>query len=235
MCGRYSLTSPPEAMVRLFGLDAAPNWPARYNIAPTQMAPVVLASGGGRRATTMRWGLVPSWAKDISIGARMINARAETVAEKPSFRAAFRKRRCLVPADGFYEWTGKKGAKQPYSIRPADGVPFAFAGLWEAWRPANDEPVESFTIVTTEAGPSIAAIHHRMPVVVPAGAFDAWLDAASTPEALHEVIAQASETEFVATAVSRHVNDVRNDDPACIEPMAEQPGPEEPEQEDRLL
>ena len=220
MCGRYSLTSPPEAMVRLFGLETTPNWPARYNIAPTQMAPVVVAgAAGGRAARLMRWGLIPGWAKDPTMGARMINARAETVAEKPSFRAAFRKRRCLVPADGFYEWTGAKGAKQPYRIEQEGREPFAFAGLHELWSPGGEEPVKSYTIITTDAGPALKSIHHRMPVIVPPQAFDAWLDETASPDALHRVLEAATDTELTAFMVSKRVNNVRHDDADCLAPL----------------
>jgi len=235
-------------MVRLFGLETSPNLPVRYNIAPTQRAPVILAQpGGGRRLQSMRWGLVPSWSKDPAAGAPLINARAETVAEKPSFRAAFQRRRCLVPADSYYEWIGQKGAKQPVRIQAPDQGVFAFAGLWEHWtlgppgppdQPANADPAESidsFAIVTTAAAPSLQAIHHRMPVIVPPTLFDAWIDPTLSAGALHEILDTASADDFAATAVSRRVSNVRNDDPGCIEPLAVQPDFENPEQEDLLI
>jgi len=155
MCGRYTQLMSWSEMIELYRITDTThrlNLPPRYNIAPTQDAPVVRAIGDGRRLDMLRWGLVPAWAKDIDIGTRMINARAETVAEKPSFKAAFRRRRCLVPADGFYEWQKMPAGKQPYRITLKGGEPFAFAGLWERWERAPDgKPVETFTIITTEA------------------------------------------------------------------------------------
>jgi len=248
MCGRYSLTTPPEAMVRLFGLQTSPNLPARYNIAPTQRAPVILAQpAGARRLMSMRWGLVPPWSKNPAAGAPLINARAETVAEKPSFREAFQRRRCLVPADSYYEWIGQKGAKQPVRIQAPDQGVFAFAGLWEHWTPAPSGPpkpianagqaesIDSFTIVTTAAAPALQAIHHRMPVIVPPTLFDAWIDPTLSAGALQEIIDTAAADDFTAAAVSRRVSNVRNDDPGCIEPLPVQPDFENPEQEDLLI
>jgi putative SOS response-associated peptidase YedK len=226
MCGRYSLTSPPEAVRRLFGLDLTPNWPARYNSAPTQLAPVVrLAEGGGKRELVMlRWGLVPFWAKDLAIGARLINARADGVAEKPAFRSAFRRRRCLVPADGFYEWQGIAKAKQPMRIVVGDGEPFAFAGLWERWDKGPDGAVESFTIITTDAAASIAPIHARMPVMLAPEDHGAWLEQAAQLEALRGLLRPFPADRLRAYAVSTRVNFVRNDDAACIAPLATQAG-----------
>jgi putative SOS response-associated peptidase YedK len=160
MCGRYSLTTAPEAMRTLFAFENLPNLAPRYNIAPTQLAPVVRTRNGARELILMRWGLVPSWAKEVAIGARMINARADTIAEKPAFRDAFRERRCLVPADGFYEWRAENGRKQPFRVGLKGGRPFAFAGLWERWTApeaarglVKGEAIETFTIVTRRISP----------------------------------------------------------------------------------
>ena len=186
MCGRYSQLMSWRELVELYGLtnlDFKPNLPPRYNLAPTQDGPIVRrAETGARELAVARWGLIPAWAKEASIGARMINARAEGVADKPAFRAAFRRRRCLVPASGFYEWQAQgRGAKQPYYITLADGGAMTFAGLWERWTdPAAQRPVESYTILTTEANALLAPIHakHRMPVILDPADFDSWLDPA---------------------------------------------------------
>ena len=183
MCGRFNLTTPTDSLRALFGFDEMPNLPPRYNIAPTQDVAVVRLAGAERRPAfaLLRWGLIPAWAKDVSIGSRMINARAETVAEKPAFRNAFRRRRCLIPADGFYEWEKRPdGAKQPWRITLESGAPFAFAGLWEHWSGADGSEAESCTIVTTAAADSIARIHERMPVILDRADFPAWLS--GTPE-----------------------------------------------------
>ena len=223
MCGRYSLTSPGEAMARLFGVAMGEHAP-RYNIAPSQGILVARAApdgeAGAREAAVLRWGLVPSWAKDPDIGNRMINARAETVAEKPSFRAAFRRRRCLVPASGFYEWRAASGPKQPYHIGMADGGPFAMAGLWEHWTGPDGAAVETCAILTTEANELLRPIHARMPVIVAPGDFDLWLDPElAMPELLAPLLRPFDPAAMAARAVSRHVNNVRNDDPACLEPV----------------
>ena len=224
MCARYTLTSPEEALRRLFGYAGAPlNLAPRYNIAPTQTVPVVRrGADGGRGLAQLRWGLIPSWAKAASIGARMINARSETVAEKPAFRAAFRARRCLVPADGFYEWQGEAAPRRPHRIAFADVRPFAFAGIWESWRdpaaPADARPVETFAILTTAAAPSIAAIHDRMPVILPPDAFAAWLDPAALGPALQALLVPWAGEALTATALTTRVNSVKNDDPAVLAP-----------------
>jgi putative SOS response-associated peptidase YedK len=181
MCGRYSLTTAPEAMRQLFDLSGPlANLPPRYNIAPTQEAPVVRAAaeGGGRELALLRWGLVPAWSQGPDSRYSMINARAETVAEKPSFRTALKERRCLVPADGFYEWARRPGGKQPYRIGLAGGAPFAFAGLWEHWRGGNGDgdEIQSFTIIVTQANDTLAAIHERMPVIVAPADYGLWLE-----------------------------------------------------------
>ena len=223
MCGRYMITSPLEAMRRIFRVDERPNLAARYNVAPTQQVPIVRrgADGAARELVMVRWGLVPFWAKDTKIGYKMINARAETVAGKPAFRDSYRRRRCLVVADGFYEWKKIDGGKQPYLIRVKGGEPFAFAGLWADWTDNDSgERIESCTIVVTGANTLVAAIHDRMPVIVPTAQYDAWLDPAAADGAtmLRPFPAELMETY----AVSPRVGNVRNDDPGLIEPLADQ-------------
>ncbi len=215
MCGRYSLTTPVEAVGRLFEVAERPNLPPRYNIAPSQEAPVVRADGaGGRVLAPMRWGLIPSWAKEAKIGYRMINARAETVAEKPAYRSAFRHRRCLVPADGFYEWRKLGAAKQPYRITRADGAPFAFAGLWERWRAPDGAVIDSFTIITTVANDLLRPIHDRMPVILDPADFGPWLEAGGV-----ERLVPYTDAKLEAVPVSTRVNSPKHDDPACIAPL----------------
>ena len=224
MCGRYSLTTAPEALRRLFDFSNLPNLAARYNIAPTQDVPVVRSAGGGDggelELAMLRWGLVPSWAKEISIGARMINARAETVAEKPAFRSAFRDRRCLVPADGFYEWRTEDGKKQPFRIGMKGGAPFALAGLWERWAPEGEEPVETVTIVTTDANDKLRPIHHRMPVILAPDDYATWLDTGAEDAGPARALLRPYPGEPMAFyRVNPRVNNARNDDPECIAPL----------------
>ena len=240
MCGRYSLTSPTEAVRRLFDFPERPNLAVRVNIAPSQdVAAVRLGADGAsaRHFAWLRWGLIPSWAKEPGIGNRMINARAETIAEKPAFRAAFRRRRCLIPADGFYEWKTERGRKQPYRIALEGGAPFAFAGLWERWEGAGEAgAVESCTIVTTEANARLKAIHHRMPVILAPGAYEAWLDPA-TPGAEAQALLRPAPSEwFTAYRVSPKINSPANDDPALIAPLDEaDEAPEPPDPQPQLL
>jgi putative SOS response-associated peptidase YedK len=224
MCGRYLLISPVEAMRRLFDVGGLLNLPARYNIAPTQDAPVVRLDRELRRELIqMRWGLIPAWAKDAAIGQRCINARAETLAEKPAFREAFRRRRCLVPADGFFEWQRKGGQKLPWRIGLADGGLTAFAGLWEGWRGPDGNRVRSFAIVTTAANRLVAPLHDRMPAMLAPDAFAAWLDPQSQAPGLTSLLQPFPAELMTAHPVSRRVNDVRNDDPDCIRPLEEGP------------
>jgi putative SOS response-associated peptidase YedK len=219
MCGRYAFFSPAEAVKRIFALDDVPELEPRYNIAPTQSVPAVRMGEEGARAFAMlHWGLVPKWAKERAIGNRMINARSETLAEKPSFREAFKKRRCLVLADGWYEWQVAAGGKQPWFIRRKDSRPFAFAGLWERWKdPAVGSTLESCTIVTTDAAESIKKIHERMPVVLEESDWDRWMDTAfSDTETLSELLKPGDPKTFEAWPVSREVNAPKNQGPALI-------------------
>lgn len=224
MCGRFTLRTPAYKLAEAFGIEVRANLAARYNIAPSQDIAALRVDGENQRELVMlRWGLVPAWAKDPAMGNRMINARAETVAEKPAFRAAFRQRRCLIPADGFFEWQKTPdGSKQPYLMARPDGEPFTMAGLWERWQPpGTDEPLETCTIITTEANETLAPVHHRMPVIVAPGDRDAWLDpAAPSTETLTALLRPAPDEDLTANAVDRHVNNSRHDDPRCIEPAS---------------
>jgi putative SOS response-associated peptidase YedK len=220
MCGRYSITTAPEAIRRLFDVESGLNLQPRHNLAPTQPAPVVrMGERGGKELALLQWGLVPSWAKEISIGAKMINARAETVAEKPAFRAPYRRRRCLVPADGFYEWKTEGGVKQPYRIVRRDRAPFAFAGLWEVWEGTGEGSwLETFTIVTTEANATIRDIHHRMPVMLfTPDSFRTWMQA--DPKDAAPLMAPCDPELVEAYPVDRRVGNVRNDDPGLLDPI----------------
>ncbi len=229
MCGRYTLSSPGDMVAEVFGLPYTPELPLRYNIAPTQESAVVRvpAHGAPRRLDMLRWGLVPFWAEDAKIGNRMINARSEGIENRPAFGESFRRRRCLVPADGFYEWmpTGDRRAKQPYHLRRADRRPFAFAGLWSRWRPPAGPPLETYTILTTDAAPGIRAIHDRMPVILEPDRFDLWLDpAVEDPERLKPLLAPHLPESFEAVAVSTRVNKPEHDEPDCLEPLVEAGG-----------
>jgi len=226
MCGRYTQARPWSELVEIYRLvdSIAPlNVQARYNIAPTQDVPVVRhrSDTSDRDLAMLRWGLIPSWAKDMSIGAKMINARAETAHEKPSFRSAFRQRRCLIAADGFYEWQKHpQGPKQPYFITVANDRAFAFAGLWESWKAPDGSDVETCTIITTEANDLLRTIHGRMPVILTPEAFDPWLDTTRPQDAARGLL-KPFEGEMVAYPVSQQVNNVRNDDSSCIEKITE--------------
>ncbi|HEX7775435.1 MAG TPA: SOS response-associated peptidase [Parvibaculum sp.] len=212
MCGRYAITMPPSAMRDLFGFAGQPNFPARYNIAPTQPVPIIRREGGARHFVLVRWGLIPAWSKEAP-QSLLINARAETISEKPSFRGAFRHRRCLMPADGFYEWkTVGKGAKQPYFIRRRDGRPMAFAAIWENWMTKDGSEIETCAIVTTQANATLAPIHTRMPVILDEKDFDRWLDPATPEKELFALMRPAADDLLVADPVSTAVNRVANDD-----------------------
>jgi putative SOS response-associated peptidase YedK len=225
MCGRFSLTAPEEDVRKAFGHGGAPrNLRPRWNVAPTQESPVLRREAeGGLRLDLLAWGLVPYWAEDPSVGSRMINARGETVAEKPAYRQAYRQRRCLVPADGFYEWE-EKGDKRPILFRASDAAPFAFAGLWEKWVPKSGGVLETFTIVNCAAQPGslMARYHHRTPVILAPEDYDAWLDTERDPQAL---IRPPREGFLSATRVSTYVNKVANDDSNCFVPAPDEPPP----------
>ncbi len=227
MCGRFAFFSPHEAIAQLFGLDDAPAVEPRYNIAPTQfIATVRHDEAATRRLAMLYWGLVPSWAKERSIGVRMINARAETVSEKPSFRSAFKRRRCLVLADGYYEWQAKPAGKQPYFIRMRSGRPFAMAGLWEAWHEGEgNEPLESSAIITTDANASLAPVHNRMPVILEPAQYDFWLDRKNeNTQSLSRLLVPCADDAMEAVAVSKRVNNARNDEPHLIDPAPQDTG-----------
>ncbi len=225
MCGRYALHSSPEVVALQFGLRAAPAWPARYNIAPTQIAPIVRAvATGGREMALARWGLIPSWARDMAMGARMNNARAETVAEKPAFRAAFRRRRCLVPVDGWYEWKAEDGRKQPYFLHLREGGLAALAGLWEEWISPDGSPLESYAVVTTEANAEAAAVHDRMPVVISREQQALWLE--GPVKEAGTLLRPLGTGELAFHKVDRRMSGARVDDEQCIAPVSgEEPPP----------
>lgn len=224
MCGRYMITSSVEALRQLFHFEERPNLAPRYNVAPTQAVPIVRRSDdGGRQLAMARWGLVPFWAKDLKVGYRMINARAETVAEKPAFRAAFKARRCLIPADGFYEWKAEAGGKQPYLIRLESSEPFAFAGLWERWtEPESGERIESCAIIVTSANELVARVHDRMPVILAPNDHDPWLYGESERDDLQQLLAPYPAEAMTACPVSKAVNSPKNDGPELIEPVGEE-------------
>jgi len=221
MCGRYTLKTPVEKLAEEFGFDdSSVELPPNYNVAPTQGVAAVLEEDGRRRLEVLRWGLIPPWADDPQIGSRMINARAETAPEKPSFRRAFRERRCLILADGFYEWKRMNGGKQPYYIHMKEGRPFALAGLWESWKDDGGPEIRSCTILTTKPNALAGEIHDRMPVILPTGSYDVWLDAEADRDELYGLLAPYPEDEMEAYPVSRFVNSPSNNDPRCIEPAA---------------
>jgi len=228
MCGRYVITSSPEAIQALFGLRGQVDFPPRYNIAPTQPIPVVRLADGERRLELMRWGLIPAWVKDPRQFSLLINARGESVNDKPAFRNAMRRRRCLVPADGFYEWKRDGERKRPYFAHAKNG-PIAFAGLWEAWTGPNGEEMDTVCIVTTAANRLLTRLHDRMPVVIAPEAFDMWLDCDRVDaELAATLIAPAPEDLFEAYEISTAVNRTANDGPHLIAPLKDgevQPAP----------
>jgi putative SOS response-associated peptidase YedK len=234
MCGRTNLTATPEELAEAFALDEVPSLAPRYNIAPSQPMPLVRVDGAQRRRrlSHARWGLVPRWAADPKVGARMINARAETVARLPAFRDPFRERRCLVPASGFYEWRRGEKSRQPYLLRHRDGRLLALGGLWERWRPAPHDPrhaetIESCAVLTTPANELVARLHDRMPLIVRPEDYDAWLDPdLRDPERLAALLRPFPAEEMVAVPVSPRVNSPDNDDPGLLEPVEPRPDPE---------
>jgi putative SOS response-associated peptidase YedK len=228
MCGRYVITSTPEAIRALFRYGEQPNFPPRYNVAPTQPVPVVRFVVGKRSFTLMRWGLIPSWVRDPKTFPLLINARGESALGKPAFRNAMRRRRCLIPTDGFYEWQarGTSGPKRPYFVRArrdADGnaPPLAFAGLWETWTGPNGEEIDTAAIITAGANRTLAALHDRMPVFVPKEAFDLWLDCANVEaDIAAALIRPADDALLEVYPVSTAVNRVANDSETLIAPAA---------------
>lgn len=217
MCGRFALTHSAEALAEAFALKKVPDFAPRYNIAPSQpVAVVVLTDGTAQELKWMRWGLIPSWAKDPAIGFKLINARAETLSEKPSFRTAFKRRRCLVPADGFYEWQAIEGSKrkQPYFICMKDRQLFAFAGLWEEWQGEGDI-LQTCTIVTTAANELMKPIHRRMPAVIEPANCARWLDPDASPQSLQSLLVPFSRDALTAYPVSTLVNSPKNDGADC--------------------
>jgi putative SOS response-associated peptidase YedK len=229
MCGRYTITSAPEAFRALFRYPEQPNFPPRYNIAPTQPIPIVRLQEGERHFALVRWGLLPSWVKDPKNFALLINARGESVCDKPAFRNAMKRRRCLVPADGFYEWKPVGGRKQPYYVRAKSGAPLAFAGLWETWMGPNGEELDTATIVTTRANRLLSAVHDRMPVILAPEAFDLWLDCANVDAVTASaLIAPAPEGLLEAYEISTAVNRTANDDARLLQPLTANAAPATP-------
>lgn len=218
MCGRYSFTQVVETIADKFQVTEVPPISPRYNVAPTQEVTTVLLNSetSKRQIKMLRWGLIPSWAKDTKMGAKLINARGETVTEKPSFRAAFKKRRCLILADGFYEWRTEEGKKQPFYFRLENGEPFAFAGLWEHWEKGEGEPIETCTIITTEANELMRPIHDRMPVIISSQNYEQWLD----PEkGKTELLQPYPAEQMTVYPVSTQVNNSKIDRAECIQPI----------------
>ncbi len=223
MCGRYTLTLDQEALQVALGVGGLVHPAPRYNIAPSQEVPAVVHQGAngegvGPMGATLRWGLVPFWADDPSIGNRLINARSETAHEKPSFRNAFRRQRCLIPADGFYEWKKTAGGKRPFWIHLESKEPFTFAGLWERWSASDgDEVLETFTILTTEANEFLRPIHPRMPVILGPDHRERWLDPDTPGDELRQLLGSFPAGPLAAREVSTRVNSPTNDDPGCLE------------------
>lgn len=223
MCGRFVITSPPEALRQIFGYLEQPNFPPRHNIAPTQPIPVVIVENGARHFRLMRWGLIPTWIKDLRKFALLINARSESVTEKPAFKNAIRRRRCLVPADGYYEWHVADGRKRPYFIHRRDSDPFGLAGLAETWIGPNGEELDTVAIVTAPASADLTVLHHRVPVTIAASDFERWLDCREDDaEAAMTLLMPPREGEFVWHEVSIRVNHVANDDAQLILPITDE-------------
>ncbi|MGC8783782.1 MAG: SOS response-associated peptidase [Armatimonadota bacterium] len=220
MCGRFTLTQPTQAVAERFGVQCILfEFTPRYNIAPSQPVAVIMQDGG-RRLEACRWGLVPFWAKDPEIGNRLINARAETLAEKPAFKYSLTRRRCLIPADGFYEWRKEGGRRVPVYIRKRDGGLFAFAGLWDEWQSPDGSPLRTCTIITTEPNALVASIHNRMPAILMPEHEALWLDTSlKEPAQLLAMLQAYPEAEMEAYPVSPRVNNPNNDDPLCIQPV----------------
>ena len=223
MCGRFVRHSSLSLIEKTFNIDSVEaELASSYNVAPSQQILAVI-NNGANRLVTFHWGLVPFWAKDRSIGNRLINARAETVAKKPSFRTAFKKRRCLIVADGFYEWKGEKGSKQPWFLTTSSAEPFGFAGLWESWADGKNSDYLSATIITTAASDSVKDIHHRMPVILQPNAHSDWLNNNfEDPNRLDQILQNEHVRDLRSYPVSKQVNAVTNNHPGCIEPVKTQ-------------
>jgi len=223
MCGRFTLFEADKILSKEFGVSGIPPLSPRYNIAPSQPVAVVRATpaGSGREIALLRWGLIPSWSKDPSIGNRLINARAETAREKPSFRNAFRRHRCLIPTSGFYEWQRQERGKQPYFVRMRDGRLFAFAGLWDRWESPDEGVIETCAILTTAANTVLAPIHDRMPVILPQTGYARWLDPAlKDVDSLSPLLVPFRPEDMLAIPVSPRVNAPTVDDEKCITPLS---------------
>ncbi len=222
MCGRFAQYSSLSALKKTLTIDSVTcDVTSSYNIVPTQEVLTVIHHDGNRLGK-LRWGLVPHWAKDVSGASKMINARAETVSEKPAFRRAFKHRRCIIPADGFYEWKREKKAKQPWYFTLPYQTPFVFAGLWETWKENDEQAYNSCTIITTEASESIRTIHHRMPVILTPEAVESWLDPLlQDSKEINDILLNGHVSEIKGFPVSEHVNSARNNDPSCIQPNKE--------------
>lgn len=229
MCGRFTLKTPPEVLAQAFGLTEVPDLAPRYNIAPTQPVAAVRATPDGRKLSMLRWGLIPAWVKDLKKAPTLVNARVDTVLEKPSFRGAFRARRCLIPADGFYEWKTVDGKKQPMYFSMQDGTPFALAGLWERWEGPDGQVLESCTTLTTDPNPLVATVHDRMPVILPVEAHALWLDPMLTDaQRLLPLMGAFPAERMQVHAVSPRVNAATYEDPSAVLPVdGPDPGPRE--------
>lgn len=218
MCGRFTQRQPAAKLEKEFGVEEVPEVEARYNIAPTQSILGIRQAPDGREMSFLKWGLIPSWAKDSSMGAKLINARSETVTEKPSFREAFKRRRCIIPADGFYEWKRTDGRKQPFFFHMSDDRPFGFAGLWDRWQSPEGEVIESCTILTTEANEVLIPVHDRMPVILHPETYELWLDDDPRKASLREELLRPFPASDMASyPVSNSINSPRNQGAALIE------------------
>jgi putative SOS response-associated peptidase YedK len=223
MCGRFVITSPPEALRQIFGYIEQPNFPPRHNVSPTQPVPVVILEHGARHFRLMRWGLVPSWVKDPRKITLLINARSEGIVEKPAFKNAIRRRRALIPADGYYEWQATGGRKRPCFIYRRDGQPFGLAAIAESWIGPNGEELDTVAIVTAAASEDLAVLHHRVPVTLTPGDFARWLDCSSdSAEPVMDLLASPEAGEFTWHEVSTRVNHADNDDAQLILPISDE-------------
>jgi putative SOS response-associated peptidase YedK len=220
MCGRFTQRKPVERIKREFRLEEAPSVEARYNIAPTQDVLAIRRIDNGNEAVMLKWGLIPSWAKDATIGAKLINARSETIEEKPSFRESFKRRRCIIPTDGFYEWQRRGDRKQPYYFRFKDDRLFGFAGLWEKWRTPDGESLETCSILTTEANEVLRQAHERMPVILHPEAYDLWLDEDVRKQELRkELLGPYPASEMIAYPVSAAINSPQHQGEELVQPI----------------